>query len=97
MTAKPPDLSTWLKAGLAALRADLDARFGPRARLNEPLSAHTTLRLGGPADLWFPARSVAELVEAVGLARQHTVPVFLLGGGANLLIGSAGVRGRRVV
>ncbi|HEY84592.1 MAG TPA: UDP-N-acetylmuramate dehydrogenase [Chloroflexi bacterium] len=93
MTEKPLDPSTSLKAGLAALRAELDACFGPRARFNEALAAHTTLRLGGPADLWFPARSVAELFEVVGLARQRAVPVFLLGGGANLLIGSAGARG----
>ncbi len=93
MTAKPLDLSTLLKADLTALRADLDARFGPRARANESLAAHTTLRLGGPADLFFTARSAAELVEAVGLARRRAVPVFLLGGGANLLIGPAGVRG----
>ena len=99
MIEKPPDPSTSLRAGpstslgLPGLRADLDARFGPRARLNESLAAHTTLRLGGPADLWFPAYSAAELVEAVGLARRRAVPVFLLGGGANLLIGSAGLRG----
>lgn len=71
----------------------LETRFGPRARRNEPLSAHTTLRLGGPAEIWFPARSLDELVEAATLARRHAVPVFILGGGANLLIRAQGISG----
>ena len=79
--------------GLEGLWADLMTHFGPRASRDEPLSAHTTLRLGGPADIWFPAKSVAELITAVNLARQHRVPVFMLGGGANLLIQDRGIRG----
>lgn len=71
----------------------LSAAFGQRPRLAEPLSRHTTLRLGGPADIWLAVQSAAELIEAVTLARQHQVPVFILGGGANLLIGDAGIRG----
>jgi len=51
------------------------------------------LRLGGPADLWVAVQSTAELVQAVTLARQHETPVFILGSGANLLIGDAGLRG----
>jgi len=81
------------RINLEALGADLQAQFGPQSRQNEPLSAHTTLRLGGPADLWFPARSVDQLVAAVTLARHHQVSVFILGGGANLLIRDSGIRG----
>ncbi len=73
--------------------AALSATFGPRGRCNEPLSGHTTLRLGGPADVWLAVESVAELVEAVTLARHHKIPIFVLGGGANLLIGDGGIRG----
>jgi UDP-N-acetylmuramate dehydrogenase len=71
----------------------LSAAFGDRWRQDEPLSGHTTLRLGGPADLWLPVESVDELVTAVGLARQYRVPLFLLGSGANLLVSDAGIRG----
>lgn len=67
--------------------------FGDRVRLNEPLAGHTTLRLGGPAEIWLAVEKVTELVAAVKLARQYEVPVFILGGGANLLIGDAGIRG----
>lgn len=71
----------------------LSVAFGPRPRLAEPLSRHTTLRLGGPADIWLAVQSLDELIAAVTLARQHQVPVFILGGGANLLISDAGIRG----
>jgi hypothetical protein len=73
--------------------AALLAVFGDRPRRDEPLAGHTTLRLGGPADVWLAVESVAELVTAVTLARQHQIPVFMLGGGANLLISDTGIRG----
>jgi UDP-N-acetylmuramate dehydrogenase len=57
------------------------------------MAAHTTLRVGGPADLWLTAASLDELIEAATLAWQHKVPAFLLGGGANLLVSDQGVRG----
>jgi UDP-N-acetylmuramate dehydrogenase len=67
--------------------------IGDKARRDEPLSNHTTSRLGGPADIWLPVTSRTELIEAVKLARQHQIPIFMLGGGANLLISDAGIRG----
>ncbi|MFQ5577643.1 MAG: UDP-N-acetylmuramate dehydrogenase [Anaerolineae bacterium] len=85
MKSKQPDLG--------GLFDSLQARFGARARANEPLAPHVTLRLGCPADVWFPARSAGELAEAASLARQWDAPVFVLGSGANLLIGPAGIRG----
>lgn len=78
---------------LEGLAGALDARFGPRLKRDEPLAAHTTLRLGGPADLWLRVTSVDELVAAVSLARQHEAPVFILGSGANLLVNDGGIRG----
>ena len=71
----------------------LAATFGDRPRRNESLAEHTTLRLGGPAEVWLAVENVSEFIQAVNLARQHNVPVFILGGGANLLISDAGVRG----
>ncbi len=81
------------KGNLDALWRALQAQFGEQGRRNEPLSAHTTLRLGGPADIWFPARSIEQLVQASTLAWHDQVPLFILGGGANLLIRDEGIRG----
>jgi len=64
-----------------------------RVKFGEPLSAHTTYRIGGPADLFFEAETADELLQAVNLARQNGVPVFVLGLGANILVGDLGFRG----
>ena len=73
--------------------AGLAPAFGDRLRRNESLSEHTTLRLGGPAEVWLAVENVDELVEVVGLARRNEIPVFMLGSGANLLVSDAGIRG----
>jgi UDP-N-acetylmuramate dehydrogenase len=60
------------------------------------MSAHTTFRVGGPADVWArPSGSDAESLAASVLraAREEAVPVFVLGGGANLVVADAGIRG----
>lgn len=75
------------------LFTDLAAVFGDRVRQYEMMAEHTTLRVGGPADLWLAVESIDELVEAVGIARQFQTPVFILGGGANVLVTTAGIRG----
>ena len=80
-------------AKLEALFKELQLHFGETPRRNELLSGHTTSRLGGPADIWLPVTTLDQLVQAVDLARQHQVPVFMLGSGANLLIQDGGIRG----
>ncbi|HYO87776.1 MAG TPA: UDP-N-acetylmuramate dehydrogenase [Candidatus Limnocylindrales bacterium] len=61
---------------------------------NEPMSKHTAVRLGGPADWLYTAReSSDELAAVVGAAWVANVPVRVLGGGANVLVSDAGVRG----
>jgi UDP-N-acetylmuramate dehydrogenase len=67
-------------------------RLGP-VRLMEPMRRHTTWGVGGPADVYFVARSDEELVKAFVLAREHDVPIFVLGSGSNVLVGDEGFRG----
>jgi UDP-N-acetylmuramate dehydrogenase len=57
------------------------------------LAPFTTFKIGGPADLFYEARSADELARAVTAAREIGVPWFLLGLGANILIGDRGFRG----
>lgn len=57
------------------------------------LAPMTTFQIGGPADLYFEARSVDELVSSISAARDLDIPYFLLGRGANILVGDKGVRG----
>jgi UDP-N-acetylmuramate dehydrogenase len=58
-----------------------------------PLAPFTTFRIGGPADLYFEARSADELAAAVESARKHGLAHFVLGLGANILVGDKGFRG----
>jgi UDP-N-acetylmuramate dehydrogenase len=70
------------------------ARLGPElVRRGELLAPYTTFRIGGPADLFFEATTADELANAVLAAREHKVPYFVLGLGANILVGDKGFRG----
>lgn len=65
-------------------------------RFNEPLSAHTTLQVGGPADAWCRPADLAALRDLVALARQQGWPCLILGRGSNLLVRDGGFRGLAV-
>lgn len=62
-------------------------------REQELLSGHTTLRTGGPARYFADAGSEAEIREALAFARAQNLPVFVLGGGSNVLAADAGFPG----
>ena len=72
---------------------DLRSVFGDRARRDVPLAPLTTFRVGGPADWLVETRTADEIVRALAIARQAGTPVTLLGGGSNVLVSDAGVRG----
>jgi UDP-N-acetylmuramate dehydrogenase len=68
--------------------------LGPhRVRRDEALAPYTTFKIGGPADLFYEPRDADELATALRAARAHGVPYFLLGLGANILVGDKGFRG----
>src|SRR5690606_12130554 len=64
-----------------------------RLRLGVPLAPYTTFRIGGPADVLYDATTDDELASAVVAARRERIPCFVLGLGANILVGDLGVRG----
>ncbi|MFQ5535924.1 MAG: UDP-N-acetylmuramate dehydrogenase [Gemmatimonadota bacterium] len=64
-----------------------------RLQYGVPLAPFTTFRIGGPADALFRARTPEELAAAVTAAREMEIPYFILGRGANILVGDGGVRG----
>jgi UDP-N-acetylmuramate dehydrogenase len=66
---------------------------GQHLRRSETLAPYTTFKIGGPADLFFEATSADALANAVLAAREESVPYFVLGLGANVLIGDRGFRG----
>ena len=68
----------------------LDAK---RLKRNEPLAPYTTFKIGGPADLFYNATSADDLAGAVTAARDLGMEYFVLGLGANILVGDRGFRG----
>jgi UDP-N-acetylmuramate dehydrogenase len=60
---------------------------------DEPMSRHTSLHIGGPADYFVRIRSEDDLVGAIRVAREAELATFILGGGTNLLVGDDGIRG----
>jgi len=72
----------------------LERRLGAdRLERDVALAPLTTFRIGGPARLLYRARSADELVEATEVARELEIPWFLLGRGANVLVGDRGFPG----
>ncbi|MBN2353349.1 MAG: UDP-N-acetylmuramate dehydrogenase [Spirochaetales bacterium] len=69
------------------------AAFGPILKWNEPLARHTSFRIGGPADAFARPHSAGELAALLRAARGASVPVFIIGAGANILVSDKGIRG----
>jgi UDP-N-acetylmuramate dehydrogenase len=77
-----------------AVTDELVARLDPdHLERDVPLAPLTTFRIGGPADLFYAAYSADDLARAILAARQTGVPHFVLGLGANILVGDGGFRG----
>jgi UDP-N-acetylmuramate dehydrogenase len=83
MTTRTPSALTALAARLQSLHPRRDVTLAP----------YTTFRIGGPADLFCEPSSASELAAAVVAARELEVPYFVLGLGANILVGDRGFRG----
>jgi len=62
-------------------------------RLYEPLSKHTTLRVGGPAQFWVEPRNETAFSELIRFCRDESLPLFVIGRGSNLLVRDGGIRG----
>ena len=73
--------------------AALSTLDASRLTADAPLAPYTTFRIGGPADWLYEATSADELAIAITAARTAGMPWFVLGLGANVLIGDRGVRG----
>jgi UDP-N-acetylmuramate dehydrogenase len=86
-----PEISLLTPAILADQLAPALGR--EQLRLSVPLAPYTTFRIGGPADVLYDATSADALATAVTAARALGIPWFVLGLGANILVGDRGFRG----
>ena len=60
---------------------------------NIPLAQYTTFKIGGAARFFVEARSEEEILEALKFAQEKKLPVFVLGGGSNVLVSDKGFDG----
>jgi UDP-N-acetylmuramate dehydrogenase len=76
-----------------ATGTEIQRRIGVKTSRDEPLARFTTMRVGGPADLFATAHNAHELRALVRFARTRGLAHFVLGRGSDLVIADAGVRG----
>ena len=70
-----------------------DAFGTDRVRCRAPLAPLTTFKVGGPADWLVDVQHAVDLERAIAIAREARIPITVLGGGSNVLVSDAGVRG----
>lgn len=64
-----------------------------RVLFDEPMSRHTTFRIGGPADIFAMPENFQQVGEVLKLCKKEQLPFFILGNGSNLLVSDGGYRG----
>ena len=74
-------------------RTWLSDHFGANVLFDEPMSRHTTFRIGGPADALITVKTEQEIRNLVLWAGERDYPVVILGAGSNLLVRDGGIRG----
>jgi UDP-N-acetylmuramate dehydrogenase len=76
-----------------AVGTDIQRRIGVKTSRDEPLARFTTMRVGGPADLFATVHNIFELRSIVRFARARAIPHLVLGRGSDVVISDRGVRG----
>ena len=66
---------------------------GSKIRYNEPMSKHTTLKVGGNADVLVMPEDVNDIINALSYAKENNIPVTVIGNGSKLLVLDKGIRG----
>jgi len=70
-----PQYKKWLKA-----------KFKNRALFDEPMFLHTSFKIGGNADAFIYPKNTMEIIEIVKSTKKNNIPLFIKGGGTNLLV-----------
>ncbi len=61
--------------------------------LNEPMSKHTSYRIGGPADVMLLPDNIEQIKKLISVCRENSVPFYVIGNGSNVLVRDGGIRG----
>ena len=61
--------------------------------IKEPMSKHTTIKIGGPADIFIKIKKTEEIIDLIKFTRKENIPLHIIGNGSNLLVKDGGIRG----
>ena len=75
------------------LKTKLQSKLSVPVLENEPLYKYSSIKVGGPADLFVNILTQEDMVSCINFCRENDIPFFILGGGSNTLIGDSGFRG----
>jgi len=75
------------------IERELTPKLKQGFKKDEPMSAHTSWKVGGPADYFFSPESLEELREIVRAGGKYGLPLYIVGNGTNLLVLDGGIRG----
>ncbi len=78
------------------IRKRLTKRFPDTMVFDEPMSRHTSFRIGGPADIWAAPKTVDDLKRLLANFTGMEIPFMVIGKGTNLLVSESGIRGAAV-
>ncbi len=74
-------------------KTDINKYFSKTLKTNEQFKNHTTIGVGGPADYYLAIMSKLDLLKAYKLASDYKIPIFIFGGGTNIIVSDEGFRG----
>lgn len=60
--------------------------------IDEPMSRHTSFRIGGPADVFVRPESITGAVDVINACRENGIPAIVIGNGTNLIVRDGGIR-----
>ena len=72
---------------------DIKRYIKGRVLYDEPMAKHTSFRVGGPAEVWAEPDDIDDIHTCLSLAKDKNMPVFVAGGGTNLLVRDEGIKG----
>lgn len=71
----------------------IDILGNENVRVSEPMSRHTSFRVGGPADILVTPRKKEEILSIMDLSKTENIPIYIMGNGSNLIVKDKGIRG----
>ena len=60
---------------------------------NEPMSGHTSFKIGGPAEYFIKIKTIEELKELLKITRENNIKLTVIGNGSNILVNDSGIKG----